>query len=84
MTQAFTAPQIVMAIFDARGQAEAALQGLRQRGFSEDQLSVLVRHDDVTISAERMAAIDEGWPGCSVGWRCRRSPASGRCWGSAC
>lgn len=51
-------PQLVMAIFTEQKRAEAAVQALLQQGFSNDQLSVLLRHDDVTISPAEAVAMD--------------------------
>ncbi len=50
--------QLVLAIFTDRARAEAAVQALQQRGLADDQISVLFRHDDVTVSAEEAVAID--------------------------
>ncbi len=52
------AEQIVLAIFTDRPRAEAAVRGLQERGLAGDQISVLFRHDDVTVSAEEAVAID--------------------------
>ena len=51
-------PQVVLAIFDDRARAEAAVQALSERGITRDQLSVLFRHDDVNITSEEMVALD--------------------------
>lgn len=57
-TMGATQPQLVIAIFDERARAEAAVQALQQRGFANDQLSVLVRHDDASVTSEEMVAMD--------------------------
>lgn len=51
-------PQTIMAIFTERGRAESAVSGLRQRGIPEDRISLLVRHDDITVTPEEAVAID--------------------------
>jgi uncharacterized membrane protein len=50
--------QLVVAIFDNRTLAEAAVQDLQQHGFASEQLSVLFRHDEVSASAEEIVALD--------------------------
>ncbi len=50
--------QLVLSIFTDRARAEAAVQALQQRGLANDQISVLFRHDDVTVSPEAAVAID--------------------------
>lgn len=51
-------PQLVLAIFDDRAHAETAVRALHERGFVPDNISVLLRHDDVTISPEEAVALD--------------------------
>lgn len=51
-------PQLVLAICDDRTRGEAAVRALRERGFTDEQVSVLFRHDDTNISAEQMIALD--------------------------
>jgi uncharacterized membrane protein len=51
-------PQLVVAIFDDRSQAEAAVQDLQQQGVAADQISALLRHNEVSASAEEAIALD--------------------------
>lgn len=51
-------PQTIMAIFMERSRAESAIQALRQRGIPAERISLLVRHDDVSVSPEEAVAID--------------------------
>lgn len=53
-----TEPQVVLAIFDDRGHAEAAVRELQARGIPNERLSVLARHDDTTITPEQMVELD--------------------------
>jgi uncharacterized membrane protein len=50
--------QLVVAIFDDRTHAEAAVQDLQRHGFAGEQLSVLFRHDGVATSAEDAVALE--------------------------
>jgi uncharacterized membrane protein len=50
-------PQLVLAVFDDRAQAEAAVRALHERGFTSERISVLFRHD-VEISAAEAVALD--------------------------
>lgn len=51
-------PQLVLAIFETRDRAEAAVLALQQRGFSADDISVLLRHDEPEISPQTMVELD--------------------------
>ncbi|PLS79232.1 MAG: hypothetical protein CYG59_14175 [Chloroflexi bacterium] len=51
-------PQLVMAIFAEQERAHAAVQALQQQSFANDQLSVLLRHDDVSITPTEAVAMD--------------------------
>lgn len=51
-------PQLVLAIFDSVGRAEAALRALQEAGFTREQLSVLTRHSDVELTAEQAVALE--------------------------
>lgn len=51
-------PQLVVAIFDERALAQAAVQDLQQHGFDGDQLSALVRHDEVAATSEEIVELD--------------------------
>jgi hypothetical protein len=51
-------PQMVMAIFDERARAEAAVQALQQRGFANEQISILFRHNETSVTPEQLAAMD--------------------------
>jgi hypothetical protein len=50
--------QLVLAIFSERQRAESALRALQQTGLNNDQISVLFRHDDASITPEEAVAID--------------------------
>ncbi len=50
--------QLVLAIFGDRQRAESAVRALTQTGLASDQISVLFRHDDTSITAEEAVAID--------------------------
>jgi hypothetical protein len=54
-----TRPQLVLATFDERTPAAAAVNSLRERGVPDASISVVVRHDTPEISAEEMAALDK-------------------------
>jgi uncharacterized membrane protein len=47
-----------MAIFTDRDRAEAAVRALKGRGLPAERISLLVRHDDVSISAEEAVALE--------------------------
>ena len=54
-----TEPQLVLAAFDEQTRAGTAVHALRARGVPEENISVVVRHDQPEISAEEMAALEE-------------------------
>lgn len=57
-TPAANERQLVLAIFSERQRAESALRALQQTGLSSDQISVLFRHDDASVTPEEAVAID--------------------------
>lgn len=50
--------QLVVAIFHEQPRAESAVRALRDSGFSDDRLSVLLRPNDAVVSAEELVAIE--------------------------
>lgn len=51
-------PQLVVAIFDERVRAQAAVQDLQQHGFDGEQLSALFRHDETSATTEEVIELD--------------------------
>lgn len=51
-------PQLVVAIFDERARAQAAVQDLQQQGFTDEQLSAVFRHETTAATPEEVVALD--------------------------
>lgn len=51
-------PQLVVAVFEDRARADAAVQALRGRGVPDNDISVILRHDHTSITPDQMEAID--------------------------
>lgn len=51
-------PQLVLAIFNDRSQAETAVRTLQDRGVARDHISVLLRHDDATVTPAELTAME--------------------------
>lgn len=52
-------PQLVLAIFDDRARAGAAIGALQEEGIPPERISAALRHDQTEVTPEQMAAIDE-------------------------
>ncbi len=52
-------PQLVLAIFDDRTRAGAAIGALQEQGIAPERISAALRHDQTEVTPEQMAAIDQ-------------------------